>query len=271
MLFILGIGFTVLPEKTDRAVLSLNVTLLEKPGAEPAPGMSAAPSEPQPVIEQPAPAEPPPPPVQPQATPAPEPVVSAEPPKPVTPKQDVAKPQRAPAASAPAARPAPPAPPPRAPAARPAPPPVPAPKLSGADLRNLGLQMARQTPSPDPETLSSREKRLNSPSMTTLEKFYEESWVRKVEQVGNLNFPEEARRRNLTRGPVLAVAIRADGTIKNIRILSSSGHPPLDQAATQIVRLASPYSPFPPELRRQYDVLTIVRRWEFKHGRLSGR
>jgi protein TonB len=131
--------------------------------------------------------------------------------------------------------------------------------------------MARQTPSPDPETLSSREKRLNSPSMTTLEKFYEESWVRKVEQVGNLNFPEEARRRNLTKGPVLAVAIRADGTIKNIRILSSSGHPPIDQAATQIVRLASPYSPFPPELRRQYDVLTIVRRWEFKHGRLSGR
>lgn len=261
-LLILGVSFATFQAKNNPAVLSLNVTLQEKPGDEPTPGVSTEPGPPQPA--KPAPPQPPTPPAPRKPAPPPvhapapakpttQPVVSPTPAKPAAPKQGVPKPQRAPAPSAPAAAP-----------------PAPAPQLSGTDLLNLGLQMARQE-STDPQTLRSREKQLDSKSMTTLEKFYQESWVRKVEQVGNLNFPEEARRNDLTKGPVLAVAIRADGTIKHIRILQSSGHPPLDQAATQIVRLAAPYSPFPPELRRQYDVLTIVRRWEFKHGRLSGR
>jgi protein TonB len=139
--------------------------------------------------------------------------------------------------------------------------------LSAIDLMNRGIQMARLD-SAKPEANGSREKRIDQESTTTLEKFYMQAWERKVEQVGTLNFPEEARRLNLTTGPVLDVAIRADGGVHSITLVRSSGHPELDKAARRIIELAAPYAAFPPELRRQYDVLHIVRKWRFEQGRL---
>jgi protein TonB len=143
---------------------------------------------------------------------------------------------------------------------------------SAIDLLKSGVQIARQNTLPLDQPSADRERFYNPKSMTTLEKFYIRSWVRKVEQVGTLNFPEEARRRNLTGSLTLDVTLRADGTIQRIRLLKSSGYEVLDQAAFKIVELAAPYAPFPHELQRQYDILHIRRTWQFLQGnQLLGR
>ena len=92
---------------------------------------------------------------------------------------------------------------------------------------------------------------------------YMHDWVLKVERVGNLNYPEEARRRHLSGSLLLDVALNADGSIHSITLLRSSGHRVLDQAAQKIVELAAPFAPFPPDIRKDTDVLHIVRTWEF--------
>ena len=92
---------------------------------------------------------------------------------------------------------------------------------------------------------------------------YMEGWRRKVEKIGNLNFPEEAKRRNLAGSLILDVAINPDGTIKAITIARSSGYKILDDAAARIVHLAAPYAPLPPEIRKETDILHITRTWKF--------
>jgi protein TonB len=92
---------------------------------------------------------------------------------------------------------------------------------------------------------------------------YMRSWVSKVERVGNLNYPERARRQNLAGALVLSVDVLEDGSVGRIRVLRSSGHDVLDEAAVRIVRLSSPFAPLPEEIRREVDVLTITRTWQF--------
>jgi protein TonB len=67
----------------------------------------------------------------------------------------------------------------------------------------------------------------------------------------------------------LLVVIRQDGSLEDIRVLSSSGYAVLDEAAIKIVRMAAPYSPFPPELMATTDKLEIIRTWQFRENRLS--
>ncbi|GAB4345903.1 MAG: energy transducer TonB [Gammaproteobacteria bacterium] len=101
---------------------------------------------------------------------------------------------------------------------------------------------------------------------------YEEAWRLKVERIGNLNYPEEAKRRNLSGALMLDVALNPDGSIHSIRILRSSGHKLLDDAAQRIVHLAAPFAPFPPKIRAETDVLHIIRTWKFENNyRLSSR
>jgi periplasmic protein TonB len=92
---------------------------------------------------------------------------------------------------------------------------------------------------------------------------YLDAWRRKVERIGNINYPDEARRKKLYGHLVLHVALRANGTIFEIRVRKSSGHKVLDDAAIRIVRLAAPYAPFPAEIRKEVDVLDITRTWQF--------
>jgi protein TonB len=98
---------------------------------------------------------------------------------------------------------------------------------------------------------------------------YLDSWKRRIEQVGTLNFPNEARRRSLSGNPVLEVAIRADGHLEQVLVRRSSGHRELDNAAVGIVRLASPFDPFPPSMRERYPVLRFAYEWQFLKGRLG--
>lgn len=98
---------------------------------------------------------------------------------------------------------------------------------------------------------------------------YLDGWKRRVERVGTLNFPNEARRRRMSGNPVLEVAIRADGSLEQVVVRRSSGHRELDQAALVIVRLAAPFDPFPPLMRERYRVLRFAYEWQFLQGRLG--
>jgi protein TonB len=95
---------------------------------------------------------------------------------------------------------------------------------------------------------------------------YEEAWRAKVERVGNLNFPDEARRQKLSGSLRLAVTINADGSVKSINVRQTSGHRVLDDAAIRIVRLAAPYARFPQDIREEFDELVITRTWQFEAG-----
>ncbi|MBW9269759.1 MAG: energy transducer TonB [Candidatus Thiodiazotropha sp. (ex. Lucinisca nassula)] len=99
---------------------------------------------------------------------------------------------------------------------------------------------------------------------------YLDAWRRKVERIGNLNYPDQAKRDRLYGNLVLHVAVKADGSVDQIRVLHSSGHKILDDSAIRIVRLAAPFSPFPNEIRKETDILDITRTWQFlRSGKLN--
>ena len=91
---------------------------------------------------------------------------------------------------------------------------------------------------------------------------YVEDWRLKVERVGTLNYPEEARGR-VYGSLLLSVTISADGAVDRVAVHRSSGHKLLDEAAVRIVRLAAPFAPFPPDIARDTDVIEITRTWSF--------
>ncbi|KAA6185416.1 energy transducer TonB [Thiohalocapsa marina] len=99
---------------------------------------------------------------------------------------------------------------------------------------------------------------------------YMEAWRRKVERIGNLNYPEEAARQGLFGALILHVAVRADGSLEGVRVVRSSGHAVLDQAAIRIVQLAAPYAPFPDDIAAETDVLDITRTWQFQRNNRLG-
>ncbi|OGS90220.1 MAG: energy transducer TonB [Gallionellales bacterium GWA2_60_18] len=100
---------------------------------------------------------------------------------------------------------------------------------------------------------------------------YIEDWRIKVERIGNLNYPEEARRQQIYGKLQLSVSIRADGSVENIEVSRSSGQRILDAAAMRIVKLAAPYAALPPDITRDTDILTITRTWSFTSSdRLEG-
>lgn len=95
---------------------------------------------------------------------------------------------------------------------------------------------------------------------------YLDAWRRKVEQVGNLNYPDEAVRRGLSGSLLLEVALNPDGTVEDIAIRRSSGQHLLDAAAVRIVRLAAPFARFPESIAEEVDILHIERTWIFHSG-----
>lgn len=116
-----------------------------------------------------------------------------------------------------------------------------------------------------------RIKRLTSLSTaSSADAFYLNSWRRKIENVGNLNYPQKARKNKLYGSLRLMVAILPDGSLKEVELLESSGHQVLDNAAIRIVRLSAPYAPFPDGLRQSTDVLEIIRTWQFRKNSSLG-
>lgn len=100
---------------------------------------------------------------------------------------------------------------------------------------------------------------------------YMRDWVSKVERVGELNYPDAARRQNLSGKLIVQVAVYPDGSVREITIRKPSGYKILDDAAVRIVKLAAPFAPFPESIKRETDVLYITRTWVFTSGnRLRG-
>jgi len=95
---------------------------------------------------------------------------------------------------------------------------------------------------------------------------YVEDWRMKVERVGNLNYPAAARAKKLYGSLLLTVGIRANGTLESVVLDRSSGQKLLDLSAQKIVEMAAPYAPFPPEIKRDTDILYITRTWTFAPG-----
>lgn len=168
----------------------------------------------------------------------------------------------------------------KAPAIVPPPPqpePVPTPEppqISGLDLANRALAIARMEAqvSRQQEDYAKRPRRkfVGARAAETRYAMYVESWRQKVERIGNMNYPEQARGR-IYGSLRLTVAIKSDGSVEYIQVDRPSGHGVLDRAAERIVKLASPFSAFPDNIRRDTDILVITRTWTFAHGdRLYG-
>jgi protein TonB len=108
-----------------------------------------------------------------------------------------------------------------------------------------------------------RTRYLNSSTREFTPAKYMREWINRVERIGNLNYPDQARRKNLSGTLILDVVINADGELVKTDLRQSSGHQILDDAAKRIVKLAAPFSAFPKKLREEADVIHITRSWEF--------
>jgi len=98
---------------------------------------------------------------------------------------------------------------------------------------------------------------------------YLDAWRRKVEHIGTLNYPTAARHAGVQASPVVEVAIGADGRLEQARIRRASGFADLDHAALEILKLASPFDPFPPELAAKTHTLRFAYEWLFVGGRIQ--
>ena len=92
---------------------------------------------------------------------------------------------------------------------------------------------------------------------------YLEEWRERVERIGTANYPARFLGGPDHGRPTLEVTIRADGSLKDIVVRHSSGDKALDQAALKILRLAAPFDPLPPNIRKNYDVLRFAYDWDF--------
>ena len=124
----------------------------------------------------------------------------------------------------------------------------------------LDLQQQAFARQPRKYTLSSASARKSH------EASYLDSWRRRVEAVGNINYPVQARQQQVYGNVRMLIALNASGQISETRIIQSSGESLLDQAAVDIVNLAAPFEPFPEELKAEADILEIVRTFRFHEG-----
>lgn len=93
----------------------------------------------------------------------------------------------------------------------------------------------------------------------SVEAEYIYNWSKKLERIGNINFPKKALELSLSGTLILNTTLDRAGRIKEIQISVSSGSKILDDAAVKIVKLAAPYEPLPRKIREKYDRLNITR------------
>src|SRR3982750_1331817 len=144
-----------------------------------------------------------------------------------------------------------------------------APQQSGRDLADLALAAMRLQAQIDKQIdeyqKRPRKKFIGANAAEYRFAQYEEEWRAKVERWGTVNYPAEARGK-LYGNLRLTVTIRPDGSVDHIELDRSSGLKILDAAAFKIVRMATPFAAFPPDIRREYDQIVITRTWFFGQG-----
>lgn len=138
------------------------------------------------------------------------------------------------------------------------------PKLSMDALRRQLSELGEKIRYKKPSSNQKRIKYINSVSAHKyLAAQYITDWQRKIENMGNLNYPAIAKRSGFSSSLIMNVGIKPNGAIYSIQISKSSGYPALDQAAKRIVRLSAPFPPLPKALLEEVDVLVITRVWKF--------
>ena len=99
---------------------------------------------------------------------------------------------------------------------------------------------------------------------------YLDSWRKKVEAVGNANYPAQAKAKDLSGTLILTVEINRNGTIASVIVNNPSRHKILNDSAIRFVRDASPFDSFPDEINPKTDILVITRAFHFlNNNRLS--
>ena len=126
-----------------------------------------------------------------------------------------------------------------------------------AEIRKMSIDYAKR-----PKTIT-----LTASTRKAVEASYLASWVQKIEHTGNLNYPQEARLKNINGRLRMSVRLNAAGEVLDMKITSSSGNNVLDEAARQILRMAQPFAPFSDELKDRADQIVIIRTWDFKSNR----
>ena len=153
--------------------------------------------------------------------------------------------------------------------AKPDPVPDPPKPVSGADLVNSALalarleaQIARQV-----EEYNTRPRKAFVGARAVESRFaqYVEDWRLKIERIGNLNYPDSARGR-IYGSLRLTISIKPDGSVEDVQIDRPADYKVLNDAALKIIRLAAPFAPFPAEIRKDTDLLVITRTWTFAPG-----
>ncbi|EDY87273.1 TonB family protein [gamma proteobacterium HTCC5015] len=143
------------------------------------------------------------------------------------------------------------------------------------DISELDMQIAQMSAelSAAKEAYAKRPKKLQITARTHayIAAPYMARWVEKIERIGNMNLPDEARRNELSGELLLEVELRHTGQLVEVKLISSSGHQVLDDAAKRIVALATPFEVFPAKLREQADHIEIVRTWSFSQSGLETR
>ena len=219
-------------------------------------------------------AVPPSSPPEPKSEPKPEPEPS-EPPEPTPPPKETPKPPKTSEKKAAANANKAPTKPTTPITPTPKPPNPPAETTPTASLTERGLQMARLKSDVLQQSLrdevNARSAVLTANTRYGAEAAYLNAWVNKVETIGNHNYPDEARRKNLSGRLMLEVKIDAWGKVLAVHVRQSSGLKVLDEAAQNIVRMGEPYAKFPLEMREKYDQITILRTWSFGSAGLDTR
>jgi len=138
---------------------------------------------------------------------------------------------------------------------------------NAADIVSRGLEIARLEAqiARDLDSYQQRPRRRFIGARTQEFRFarYIEDWRVKVERVGEVNYPQAARSQGIYGSLVVTVSIKADGTLDRVEINRSSGQRILDAAALRIVQLAAPYAPFPADIAKDTDIISITRTWIF--------
>jgi len=93
---------------------------------------------------------------------------------------------------------------------------------------------------------------------------YMHEWVERIERVGNLNYPQQAREQHLHGNVILTVGLNRDGSIYSIDVTQSSGYSVLDKSAIAIVKMSAPFPPLPRDNKEKVDLLYITRTWQFQ-------
>lgn len=141
---------------------------------------------------------------------------------------------------------------------------------TAAELRERALSVARMEAEIDEQlqAYAKRPKRkfVSANTREYIYASYMQAWVGKVERIGNLNYPAEARRRQIHGQLVMTVGINRDGSIESIDIVEASGQKVLDEAAIRVVELGAPYAPLPENEKERVDILHITRTWQFRPG-----